>query len=71
MGLSAPNGTYQVSSLTLEIPVRQPRTFSADKFKLNGKPALNLETVLFNVYYPSETGNSKVGKKEGALWLNR
>lgn len=73
MGLTAPSGPFQVSSLTLEIPVRTPTTFSENKFRINGKAALDLQTVLFNVYYPSQNTDaaSKVGKKDGPLWLNR
>jgi hypothetical protein len=62
MPLSAPDGPYLVSTLDIEVPVRHPRSFSSAYFRVPSsdpkgkstptKPALQLKTVLFTIYYP-------------------
>lgn len=47
--------------MELELPVRQPRTFS--QIKRNGDFALKLDTVLFAVYYPCEGPEEKPKEK--------
>jgi len=69
------SGPYSVGMLDIEIPVREPRTFS--NIKRNGRHLLELETVLFSVFYPSAFGSghgpSPEGKKKWsrATWLTR
>ncbi|KDN43948.1 hypothetical protein K437DRAFT_294983 [Tilletiaria anomala UBC 951] len=62
MPLSAPTGPYLVSTLEIEVPVREARTFSASHFRLpSGKAALKLQTVLFTLYYPYSRANGAAG----------
>jgi platelet-activating factor acetylhydrolase len=44
------SGPYSVGYMEIEVPVRNPRSFS--HIRRNHKPLLNLETVLFSLYYP-------------------
>lgn len=44
-------GPYNVGYLEVELPVDQPRAFS--QIKRNHEHALQLDTVLFSIYYPS------------------
>ncbi|CEH18244.1 Phospholipase A2 (platelet-activating factor acetylhydrolase in humans) [Ceraceosorus bombacis] len=70
MPLAAPVGRFAVSTLDLEVPAREARVFG-DGFKLNGKPAFRLDTVLITLFYPcrdSEKGRATSIK--GAGWLN-
>lgn len=54
--LPAYSGPYQVGAVDLEIPVEKPRRISDTLLKDTDKPAFELETVLFTVYYPTERG---------------
>jgi platelet-activating factor acetylhydrolase len=69
------SGPYSVGFMDMEVPVRNPRTFS-DMHREN-RPLLEMETVLFSMYYPSGfgsgQGNSPGGRKEWsrATWLPR
>lgn len=45
------SGPYSVGVMDIEVPVREPRHFS--EIKREHKHLLELETVLFSVYYPS------------------
>ncbi|KAK3949530.1 platelet-activating factor acetylhydrolase, isoform II-domain-containing protein [Pseudoneurospora amorphoporcata] len=56
-------GPLNVGFMELELPVRDPRTFS--HIKRNGEYALKLDTVLFAVYYPCEGPEEK--PKENAI----
>ncbi|WYZ44507.1 hypothetical protein EsH8_VII_000943 [Colletotrichum jinshuiense] len=49
-------GKYEVGAIDVEVPVRTPRKTSDSVFKSNGKPAFELETVLFTLYYPAAKG---------------
>ncbi|KAH4189334.1 hypothetical protein HBH42_142470 [Parastagonospora nodorum] len=69
------SGPYSVGSMEIEIPVENPRTIS--HIKRNGRHLLQLETVLFNLYYPaafgSGTGPAPGGGKEWSreTWVPR
>lgn len=45
------SGPYSVGVMDIEVPVREPRHFS--EIKREHKHLLELETVLFSVFYPS------------------
>lgn len=49
-------GPHEVGAIDLEIPLEKSRKISASVFKATGKPAFELETVLFTVYYPAVQG---------------
>ena len=51
------SGPYSVGMMDIEVPAREPRTFS--DIKQNGRHLLELETVLFTVYYPSGFGSGQ------------
>ena len=65
-------GPHGVGTIDLEIPVREPRQIHDAVFKHGHKPAFELDTVLFTLYYPTaedaKTNNHHywVGKP---LWL--
>lgn len=69
------SGPYSVGFLDIEVPVRKPRTFGS--IKRNHRHLLELETVLFSVYYPSAFGSGSGASPEGrkkwsrATWLPR
>lgn len=66
-------GPYPVATMEIEVPAREPRTFS--HIKRDGRHMLELETVLMTVYYP--TDNTSLNLKEDQskysreLWLGR
>lgn len=47
------SGPYSVGVVDVEAPVQTRRNVSDVVFKDSGKPAFDLETVLFSVYYPA------------------
>ncbi|KAL0935572.1 paf-acetylhydrolase family member [Colletotrichum truncatum] len=49
------SGRYGVGVIDVEVPVQTPRKTSDLVFK-DGKPAFELETVLFSLYYPTTKG---------------
>lgn len=49
-------GPYSVGYLEAELPVDEPRSFS--RIKREKRPALQLDTVLFSVYYPTDPGQA-------------
>ncbi|CAO1626508.1 unnamed protein product [Parajaminaea phylloscopi] len=59
--LPEPTGPYSVSTLTIEVPVGQPRTFLPDRYLHKAKaarddrPAFQLRTVAVTFYYPTES----------------
>lgn len=69
--LPAYSGPYSVGTMEIELPVRQPRTFS--KIKRGELHALRMDTVLFSIYYPCDTSSfAKHGNKPSrATWLPR
>ncbi|XDG08796.1 hypothetical protein ABKA04_008411 [Annulohypoxylon sp. FPYF3050] len=65
-------GPYSVGVMEIEVPVREPRTFS--RIKRNHMHALRMDTVLFSVFYPCDASSyaSDKGKKPSkATWLAR
>ncbi|KAI2616061.1 platelet-activating factor acetylhydrolase, isoform II-domain-containing protein [Hypoxylon sp. NC1633] len=65
-------GPYSVGMMEIEMPVREPRTFS--RIKRNHTHALRMDTVLFAIYYPCDSSSyasSKGGKPSKATWLPR
>ncbi|KAI1090366.1 platelet-activating factor acetylhydrolase [Rostrohypoxylon terebratum] len=65
-------GPYSVGVMEIEVPVREPRTFS--RIKRNHMHALRMDTVLFSVFYPCDASSyaSDKGKKPSkATWLPR
>lgn len=60
-------GPYSVGYLEAELPVDEPRSFS--RIKRGNRPALQLETVLFSIYYPTTPGQA-VGHPR-VPWLPR
>lgn len=69
------SGPYSVGTMDIEFPAREPRTFSS--IKRNHKHLLELETVLFQVFYPSGFGSGDGKSPEGydkwsrPTWLPR
>ncbi|KAK7742420.1 hypothetical protein SLS62_010728 [Diatrype stigma] len=65
------SGPYSVGFMDIELPARQPRTFS--NIKRNHTHALKLETVLVSVFYPCDTSSYSVTRKKPsrATWLSR
>jgi platelet-activating factor acetylhydrolase len=69
------SGPYSVGMMDIEVPVRDPRTFS--EIKRHHRHLLELETVLFTVFYPSGFGSGQDPSPEGdkkwsrGTWLPR
>lgn len=69
------SGPYSVGFMDIEVPFREPRTYS--DIRRQDKHPLVLETVLFSVYYPSGFGSGQEKSPEGrkkwsrATWLPR
>ncbi|KAI8962578.1 platelet-activating factor acetylhydrolase, isoform II-domain-containing protein [Daldinia sp. FL1419] len=71
---SLPNyaGPCSVGIVEIEVPVREPRTFS--RIKRNHMHALRMDTVLFLIYYPCDPSSYAQSKGENpskATWLPR
>ncbi|KAK1983913.1 PAF-acetylhydrolase family member [Colletotrichum cereale] len=62
------SGPYEVGTIDVEVPVRTPRNISDEVLASNGKPAFELETVLFTLYYPSAKGSRGIGHH---YWIPR
>ncbi|UZJ55080.1 hypothetical protein CBS101457_004400 [Exobasidium rhododendri] len=70
MPLTVPSGPYAVSTLTLEVPARDPRSFQPNQFRLNGKPIFQLQTILVTFFYPTDVSNvSKRPSHNAISWL--
>jgi platelet-activating factor acetylhydrolase len=63
------SGVYSVGVIDIEVPVREPRTFS--DIKRHKRHILELETVLFSVYYPSALGSGSGHDPAGRRTWNR
>lgn len=59
-------GPYSVGYLEMELPARNPRTFS--DIKRSSRHALQLDTVLFSIYYPT---NADYKTENRPPWLPR
>ncbi|GAA5992039.1 hypothetical protein JCM10908_000709 [Rhodotorula pacifica] len=62
-------GPHPVSTLDLELPVDQPRSFGDATLKSTGKPALQLDTVLVTLYYPADPHQGGAGTRQP--WVER
>lgn len=66
-------GPYSVATMEIEVPARNPRTFS--HIKRDHKHVLQLETVLMTVYYPASMDAHNLSKKDHELsrqlWFGR
>ncbi|KAK2046169.1 PAF-acetylhydrolase family member [Colletotrichum somersetense] len=51
------SGPYEVGAIDVEVPVRTPRKIGEQVLASDGKPAFELETVLFTLYYPAAKGS--------------
>lgn len=69
------SGPYTVGIMDIEVPAREPRHFS--EIKREHRHLLQLETVLFTVFYPSGFGSGQGKSPEGEekwsrpTWLPR
>jgi platelet-activating factor acetylhydrolase len=69
------SGPYSVGMMDIEVPAREPRYFS--DIKRDHQHLLELETVLFTVFYPSGFGSGQGKSPEGEnkwsrpTWLPR
>jgi platelet-activating factor acetylhydrolase len=50
-------GPHDVGAIDIEVPVQEPRQVVDAVFKADGKPAFQLDTVLFTLYYPAVKGS--------------
>ncbi|KAF2442068.1 PAF-acetylhydrolase family member [Karstenula rhodostoma CBS 690.94] len=50
-------GPHDVGAIDIEVPVEDPRQVVDGVFKADGKPAFQLDTVLFTLYYPAVKGS--------------
>lgn len=66
-------GPYNVGAIDIEVPVRNARLTHDAVFKATKKPAFQLDTVLFTLYYPgAQNTKSKIGHHYWVpqpLWL--
>ncbi|KAI0881523.1 platelet-activating factor acetylhydrolase, isoform II-domain-containing protein [Annulohypoxylon maeteangense] len=65
-------GPYSVGVMEIEMPVREPRTFS--RIKRNHMHALRMDTVLFTIFYPCDASSyvpDKGKMPSKATWLPR
>lgn len=69
MRLPTPAGPYTVGVTTLSHPVQ--REIFSDAELPNGEPALVMEEVLYNVYYPADVSSKGPAAYSGIHWLLR
>ncbi len=68
-------GPYPVGTMEIEVPAQNPQVFS--DIKRQGKHVLELETCLVTIYYPSNSAEPNLKKKNSKhahsrqLWLGR
>lgn len=73
--LNCSSGPYAVGSMEIEVPVERPRAIS--EITRHGRHILQLETVLFTLYYPADfesgAGKAPGGQKKWGreTWLPR
>lgn len=63
--LPAYTGPYDVGAVDIEMPLDQPRRVHDIMFRHDGKPAFEVETVLFTLYYPAAPPNNKQQRRGG------
>ncbi|KAI1323397.1 hypothetical protein F5Y16DRAFT_383883 [Xylariaceae sp. FL0255] len=65
------SGPYSVGTMEVEVPARDPRTFS--HIKRNHVHILRMDTVLFSIYYPCDLSSYSLSRKRPsrATWLPR
>lgn len=63
-------GPYDVGAVDIEIPLDRPQKVSDVTFKSTGKPAFEVETVLFTLYYPTQKGSTQ-HPKDKLHWIPR
>ena len=69
------SGPFSVGMMDIEVPAREPRAFS--DIRRHHRHLLQLETVLFTIYYPSGFGSGQGKSPDGgkkwsrATWLPR
>ncbi|KAH9997178.1 platelet-activating factor acetylhydrolase [Xylariaceae sp. FL0662B] len=57
-------GPYSVGTMEIEVPVREPRTFS--HIKRNHQHVLRLDTVLFSLFYPCDPSSPSSSRDAAA-----
>jgi platelet-activating factor acetylhydrolase len=62
-------GKYDVGAIEVEVPLEKPRKISPTLFKNTEKPAFEVETVLFTIYYPATSGAKS--SKSNHPWVPR
>ncbi|KAF7187860.1 Platelet-activating factor acetylhydrolase 2, cytoplasmic [Pseudocercospora fuligena] len=60
-------GPYGVGAIDVEVPVQEPRQVVDAVFRKDRKPAFQLDTVLFTLYYPAKKGVK--GSKANHKWF--
>ncbi|KAI4735890.1 hypothetical protein E4T50_13588 [Aureobasidium sp. EXF-12298] len=65
--LPAYSGPYSVGTMEIEVPVKEPRTFT--NITRKGNHVLQLKTVLLTIYYPASPPQKKRPSRQ--LWLGR
>jgi platelet-activating factor acetylhydrolase len=67
--LAPSSGPYSVSSMDIEVPAEHPRPIS--DITRNGRHVLQLETVLFTLYYPAAFGTGQGPDPSGSKHWSR
>lgn len=62
------SGEFEVGTIDVEVPCEK-RNITTANFKSNGKPAFELETILFSLYYPAVKGAKS--KKPRHPWIEK
>ncbi|KAK6440436.1 hypothetical protein LTR95_003344 [Oleoguttula sp. CCFEE 5521] len=60
-------GEYDVGTIDLEVPINPPRRIGDVIYKKTGRPAFEVDTVLFSLFYPAAKGETS--QKEKHLWV--
>ncbi|KAI1852030.1 hypothetical protein JX266_002883 [Neoarthrinium moseri] len=61
------SGEYAVGTVDIEVPAEHPRRFSDAVLKETGRPAFEMETVMFSLFYPSVRGAKSAKPKH--MWI--
>ncbi|KAL9091862.1 MAG: hypothetical protein Q9165_004613 [Trypethelium subeluteriae] len=65
------SGRFGVGAVDIEIPAENQKIIGRAIFKSNNKAALQLETVLFTLYYPSIKTSSDLQRQRRHYWIPR